>query len=784
MDENTKNAAEVCTEPAAQMEPANKLGRPKGGRKIDPKTGEPYKQTQAERKTNAKYKREHDQRKRQEKEVIAAEIAANDYTSGRVLSKEDVLEVFEDRGLAPERVEVLYKLAVEAARETGLIANEFFFRHGVRRMQESVAAGRPILLGDIPAEDVPGMLDTRADLYATWDYSCSWRTGNPENESFDAYLALCMAVKDDFFTLSEVCGKDFYKEAYQSWVDLMPRLDARELPSGYTQHQMRKFLGVSAIKQRLLSAARNSMKSSFMELWIVQLLLTVPDCRTLIVTETNPLAIQRLEQVKLYFEVQPTGRTRLQQLYPHYCIDQGDGKANEFRCPMAHLHLTIGVALSSMESGGFAGQRNDVCLFDDPLSENTVGTEAAIKKTIVKYDAIRKLSEIGALGSVLVCTPWAVNDLGAELQKRNEEAEKDGNCEFLDYRIEPAFTVKKYAAATAKEDLLALKEEDVVLRFPRRLDWKFLRAEMHSGREDNFKEFRSQYLVSWASLGEESLRCTFTEQDLKARTRPLAYFEPMAVIDTVLSADLAWSVARTADMSAIVITKHIKREDKTIGVVTNCDMGRYKIPELAVRIVEAIHNENPTKIVIEKSGSWQSLADEINKAAFLRGYMLPAIYWKPTNLGGTSAKTKAMRVKVLEPAIADSTLWFVQSSWTDAAHLQLVNFDGINMKRLNDFPDALALGWTTFFPGAQQGDRTEEMEKAEQAARDAANRRAMYDRIYGNHVHSMPSAPTVEQESNGRGAFGIPGIRGGSSLAPAPSPVLNWGSIHRGKSAA
>src|ERR1700685_2315308 len=118
MDENTKNAAEVCTEPAAQMEPANKLGRPKGGRKIDPKTGEPYKQTQAERKTNAKYKREHDQRKRQEKEVIAAEIAANDYTSGRVLSKEDVLEVFEDRGLAPERVEVLYKLAVEAARET------------------------------------------------------------------------------------------------------------------------------------------------------------------------------------------------------------------------------------------------------------------------------------------------------------------------------------------------------------------------------------------------------------------------------------------------------------------------------------------------------------------------------------------------------------------------------------------------------------------------------------------------------------------------------------------
>jgi hypothetical protein len=769
-DNPLQRAAEVCLQTAAE---------PKRGHRpcqTNPKTGQPFKQTIAERRINRKAKQKYDKKKREEKEVIEAEIDANDFTSREVLSKEDAFDVFEERGLSPERVEVFYRLAVEASRETGLTANEFFFRHGVRRMQESIAAGRPILLEEIPDEDVAGMLDTRADLYATWDYSCSWRTGNPENESFDAYIATCLAVKNDFFTLSEVCGKDFYKEAYQSWVDLMPKLDARDLPRRYTQQQMRKFLGVSPIKQRLLSAARNSMKSSFMELWIVQLLLTVPDCRTLIVTETNPLATSRLEQVKLYFEVQPTGSTRLQQLFPHYCILQGEGKATEFRCPMSRLHLTIGVALSSMESGGFAGQRNDVCLFDDPLSENTVGTEAAIKKTITKYDAIRKLSEIGALGSVLVCTPWAVTDLGAELQKRNEEAEKDGNFEFLDYRIEPAFTVKKHAEAIAKEDLLALKESDVVLRFPRRLDWKFLRAEMQSGREDNFKGFRSQYLVSWADLAEDSLRCSFVEEELKARTKPLAFFEPIALIDTYMSVDTAWSISKFADMSCIVLTKVIKHDNKTVGLVTDVDMARYKIPELAAHIVEAIHHGNPTKVVIEKSGSWQSLADEIRKAAMIRGYLLPHIYWKPTNLGGTSAKAKVQRVKRLEVPIADRTLFFAQGHWNDAALLQLVNFDGVNMKRRNDFPDALALGWETFFPNANQDPVSDAAKKAEEDAEAASLRRQMYDKVFGSSSYQPPAAMPTEPDRN-PSPFGIPGLRNNIAGPITPSKTMSFGDV-------
>jgi len=779
-----QNGAPVC--PESTPEPAAQPKVTRGGRphEIDPKTGQPYAMSQKERAAAKRRQKKAREKKREQREEIAAEIAVNDYTDGKVLAKEDALEVLEDRGISPERIDLVYGLATEAARQNELTANEFFFRNGIRKMQESVTAGRPVLLDEITEEDVVGMLDTRSDLYALWDYSCSWRNDAdyPERKSFEDYIAFCLRFKDDFFTVNEVLESDFDEESYREWVELMPKLDATKLRRGYTQREMREFLNESAggpkgCRQRLLVASRASMKSSFVVRWILQQLTILPDLRVTLLSETRPLSKTFLLQLRSFFETRPGRPTRFQQMYPSYCFPTDTEAQTELRSPMAHLNLTQGVLSSSFESSGHAGSRADMLVCDDPLSDKTVGSEEAIAKTISTYDSVRKTLEVNSLGSIVVCTPWAQTDLGATLQKRNEQAESEGDCEFLKYLIDPIFTIKPHATAKAKENLLSLTEDDVILRF-KRLDWNHCVREMRSNRENNFSFFKSQNLCSWDQLGEEEFRCTFTEADLKARTRPLAYFEPMAVIDIVLSADLAWSVSKHADLSAIVITKIIKRDNKTIGVVTNCDMGRYKIPELAVRIVEAIHNENPTKIVIEKSGSWQSLADEMKKAAFLRGYMLPAIYWKPTNLGGTSAKTKAMRVKVLESPIADATLWFVQSSWTDAAHVQLVNFDGINMKRLNDFPDALALGWTTFFPGATQGDRTEEMEKAEQLARDAANRKMMYDRIYGSP--SINTSKPEEPEPT-RGAFGIPRV---SAMPGAPAPetfIGGWGAIHRAK---
>jgi hypothetical protein len=778
MSENkSQSGVPVCPDPAAQPEAPPKragVGRP---RKIDPKTGLEFKQTQATRQADAKRKREARAEKREVKEVLAEQGV----TSGAVASKERALEILRDRGLAPERIDVLYALGAEAARETGFPANEFFWANGIRRTQESIATGSPLLLEEISDEDVPGMLDDRATLYATWDFSCSWRKGNPENQSFEKYLEMCLAVKDDFFVLNDVCSKDFYAEAYQSWVDLMPKLNARNLSRRYTQQAMRTYLGVSAIKQRMLVAARNSMKSSFVRLWLIQQLLICPDLRILLVTETKELATKIMEFVRAYVEVSTTGPTRLQILFPFYMIPEGDGKATEFRCPMARLKLGANVARSSMESGGFAGQRNDICLFDDPLSENTVGTDDAIEKTIMKYDAIRKLGEVGALGSVLVCTPWSEEDLGAELQKRNAAALEDGNEEFLDYRIEPAFTVKPHAVAMAKQDLLALKEEDVVLRFPRRLDWKFLRGEMHSGRNQNFRAFRSQYLVSWAELGESVLKCTFTDEMLRAATHPLLYYseQRLHLIDTILAIDTAWSTAATACLSAFAIVKFYQKGEGMIALVEHMSMNHFRISELGIEAAQLIHHYNPTKVLLERTGPWESVVSEIKKACILRSYVIPDhFYAKPTNLGNTPQQ-KLLRIKVLETMLApeEGTLFFVANpNWNDDLFQQFVKFDGIAKNRKVDGPDSISLAIDAYWPkDGKAFVKSEEMRKMEEAAQNAANVQAMHDLIYGNTPLRAPVASPPEP------SYRVPWPTKDNPVGgPAANGAMGgWGSIHR-----
>jgi phage terminase large subunit-like protein len=433
-----------------------------------------------------------------------------------------------------------------------------------------------------------------------------------------------------------------------------------------------------------------------------------------------------------------------------------------------------------MESGGFAGSRNDFCWFDDPLSENTVGTEESIAKTIKKYDAIRKLSEVGALGALTTLTPWAVNDLGAELQLRNEAAEKDGDFNFLAYRIDPAFVIKTEALAKAKDNLLALTEEDVVLRF-RRLNWKFLRSEMMSGRAENFKFFKAQSLCRWDSLDDEQTRCSFTMEDLMAHTKPLSEFEPNishTVIDLVLSIDVAPTTQRYSDLSALALTAICHWNGKTVAIVKDLHMGRHKHPELAILIAEAMHRHQPTKVVIEKGGMSEVLRDEIHKAAMLRGYILNPIYWRAANLGGAAAKSKSLRIKTTcESMLHNDELYFVQAPWNAELFQQFVNFDGVSDSRTkkNDGPDAISIGLEVAMPSQLNSKDSKEREKQAEFERNAMARRMMYDMMFGSG--SPASAPTFEPtpDHNQRGNWGIPrALRTGTQ---APRQQVGFGSI-------
>jgi len=343
----------------------------------------------------------------------------------------------------------------------------------------------------------------------------------------------------------------------------------------------------------------------------------------------------------------------------------------------------------------------------------------------------------------------------ATLLARNEE-NPDRPLAFI---VDPAWRVLPHAK---NKPLLELKEEDVVLLFPERLSWKFLQAELRSNRKDT-SLFRSQNLCEFVPNEEDLLRVTFEDDDLRAHTKPLSFFDLTKTQQTVMAVDTAYSTSRFADMSCICVGRIAKHDSKDIFIVTDVDMDRWKQSELAVHIVEAIHRNNPDHVLIERNGAWELLQQEIHKAALVRGISLRHIYWKATSIGGTNLKTKAARIKALEPLLLNSQLWFVTSElWNEMAFAQMLKFDGVtksNSHRHDDFPDCLAMAIEAYFPRiGQSPEESAENKKQRELELQARLRRENYDRIFGGATVRRP--PDLESENpSGRGLFGIPGLR-------------------------
>ena len=75
------------------------------------------------------------------------------------------------------------------------------------------------------------------------------------------------------------------------------------MPSNYTQKEMRLWLdSINPIKDYLLMASRNSMKSSFSLVWLLTLHLCCPDARALLVSETQKLSAGFIRSYRSYWE--------------------------------------------------------------------------------------------------------------------------------------------------------------------------------------------------------------------------------------------------------------------------------------------------------------------------------------------------------------------------------------------------------------------------------------------------------------------------------------------------
>ena len=420
--------------------------------------------------------------------------------------------------------------------------NRFYFQNGVVKTSESYQAKEARLLEAIPDEPVTGELISRPELYAIYESAFA---PSDSGKTFEEFLGLRRLCKTDAYELGLLLGKDF-EQCQKNWTEFLPRFNPDTLVPNYTQKQMRMWLdSISDVKDYLLLASRNSMKSSFALVWLLTLHLCCPDARALLVSETKKLSAGFVRSYRSYWELKPHSDSMPHKLFPEYCIEPGSGSTLSFESPMAHLDLIQSSAEATSNESVVAGGRAEIILLDDVISNLSCGTPEARQKSVNNVDLLQKLREVLGSFSITIGTPWFDDgngdaDLYGILLARNEE---DGN-HSLAFRIDPVVTLKRHAQRKLTPELLStLVEEDIdSYLLPVRMPWRFIKKEI----ANNPAFALSQNFCIFPKPEDADLRVTFDEDELRNHTKGIGYFSNDPLLSRVLSIDTAWSTSRFA----------------------------------------------------------------------------------------------------------------------------------------------------------------------------------------------------------------------------------------------
>jgi hypothetical protein len=673
-----------------------------------------------------------------------------------VSTKEAKRILRDERGLKNDHVvDTIVELAEQACQINKIPHNAYVYVAGLRAALKAHIERHEQPAIEIADEIVSGEVIYSRDLYALYDAGF-WQE---PDFTYEQWLALRHDCKTNTYKLGLLLEKDFH-ECHRVWAEeFLPQFQPTLQPD-YDQNAMKTWLAEqsTAVKDFMLLASRNAYKSSWIAVWALSAVLNCPDIRLLFISETNKLSKRFIQGFRYYVEIAGRERTRFQKLFAEICVAPGEGTALSYSCPLARLGLIQATAESSSMESSNVGSRYDIAIFDDPISDQTTGTEEACAKSVSIYSAVKKLREVGGL-TVVIGTPWKAEiDLYAVLMKRHKQDPTTA------VRLDPAWITK---ASAKNKPVTALVKDDIEsFLFPERLSWEFLQAELRDDSTLDKSFFRSQNLVIHPPLEDAGLRVTFGEDELRAHLRPAAFFTPLILTQRVMVVDTAFSMSKYADFTCGVILDFGEFQKRQICLVRHAFLDHWKQSEIAMQIVEAQRTYQCGQIMIEKNGPWTALSETLGRMAMVRGVPLPHVYWKnPTEAGSTKSKVK--RIKGLEPYLENDQLWFAVGSWNDLAIFnQMVRFDGLHQSsgnRHDDFPDAVAMGCEVFMPRFD-ANPSEDVKKMLRESREKQLMDAQYTAIFGTgqddqFTPQTPDPDPTPRSNDPRSVFRVPGLR-------------------------
>ena len=434
------------------------------------------------------------------------------------------------------------------------------------------------------------------------------------------------------------------------------------------------FAEQSPIKQRLLLAPRNTMKTSIDEVNLVQWFLSFPGIRILLLTGTQNLGERMVAKCTSYLQ-----NECIRLLFPELGIPAADkqwGYSNEFTIPNRPTDWREPSLSNSTISSAKASGHYECLVLDDTVGDTNSKTPDQLQKVINCYADALYLLEPDSYVDV-IGTRWESTDLYGELLKREEDALAAGEppslqvCKMAAWKVKDGVTLQQndYGAPIIHAD-------DVDLLYPERLKFSTLN-----------KQYRANpYAFSCQQLNQpdpliEALQASFPLDML------LRHKLPYDSLPYTGKKYICWDLSGYSQRAG---------NDYTCGVVGIVDdqrrlfvldiiRGRYNPVQQATAIVEAAKQWQPETTIIEDAQGARALEPTIVRIAHDCQVICPVMWATPPRF----KDAKKTRIGFLATMLRSDRLWF--ANYVEGLKYLFEELAAYPYARHDDISDALSM---------------------------------------------------------------------------------------------